>query len=169
MVVERQPTVAETVVIAGALVTFLASFLPFVGIAAPDGDTTWTAWSTEPFLFPLSTAPAVLALAVGVWTGLACTKAVLPNRVLGFDARQLTAVGSFAAGLFVACWLVVDLGTADKRVGALAMVAGSAAMVTGSVLLLTGRGRAGLFERRPPSRRHLRVLRPDDGGSGPAA
>jgi hypothetical protein len=162
--VRRQPTVAEGVVLAGGLLTAVASFLPFAELSG----RTWTAWAPQAFLFPLSTLPALLAVLAVVVDGAPVVGAKLPDRLAGFEPDQLVAGAASAAALLMLAWLAVDKGGGGLAAGGVLMLVGSVAMATGAVGRLLGRGNRilGPGGGRRPS---LRVIRGErDQAEGPS-
>lgn len=159
----RQPTVAQAVVLAAGALTVVASFLPFIEVAG----RSFTAWAAEPFLFPLSTLPALLALAAVVVTSLPAVWAGFPPRLAGFDPAQLVAAAACAAAALMVAWLAVDKGGEGLAAGGVLMLVGSGTMAAAAVAGLLGRWATpvGGGPRRPP----LRVVRGHDDQPGDSA
>lgn len=125
-------SVANLVMLAGAVVTFLFSFFDFFEFGG-------NAWDTDVLAFA-TTVPAILALVMGVWIVLELAGVSLPEQLLTFDRAQLKATwGITAAGLMLS-WITVDGGDAGKDVGYWLMFIGSIAMAVGSVMALVGKG-----------------------------
>jgi len=163
--VRRQPTVAEAVVLAAGLLVVVASFLPFTQF---DG-RTFTAWAAEPFLFPLSTLPALLALVGVLVAGAPLVWAGFPERPGGVDPRLVVAASALAATLVMLAWMAVDKGGEGLATGGVLMLVGSAAMAAAAVAAVLGRWSRPLLGGESP-RPRLRVIRgeqdQDDAASG---
>ena len=126
---QNKISIANVVMLAGAVVTFIFSFLDFF-------DRGGNAWDTD-FLAFATTVPAILALVMGVWIVLELAGVSLPDDVLTFNAAQLkTTWGIGAAGIMLS-WISTD---ADKAVGFWLMFLGSLAMAVGAVMALLGKG-----------------------------
>ena len=131
----KKISVANLVMLGGALVTLLFSFFSFYEI--PYGDS-YNAWSRDIGAF-VTTIPALLALAMLGWGIAEVVGANLPHEVLTFNSNQLKATwGISAAGIMLA-FLTQDSG-ADKGIGFWLMFLGSAAMCAGAVMALLGKG-----------------------------
>jgi hypothetical protein len=128
----KKITVADLVMLAGAVVTVLFSFFDFF-------DEVGNAWDTD-FLAFASTVPAILALVMGVWIVLELTGTSLPEAVLTFSRAQLKATWAITAAGIMLSWLTVDAGGADKGIGFWLMFLGSIAMAVGAVMALLGKG-----------------------------
>lgn len=125
-------TVADLIMGAGGVVTFVFSFLAFF----KSGDFKINAWDTDGVAFA-STVPAILGLAMAVWIGLELAGVSLPAEILTFNRTQLKATwGIAAAGLMIA-WLPSQ---GDKGPGFFLMLIGSLAMAVGAVMALLGKG-----------------------------
>jgi hypothetical protein len=128
---KRQPTVAEIVMVAGGIVTFIFSFLHFVADV--------NAWSSDGFgLFPVTTLIAILGLAMAVFVILEWTVGFKLPTFLTFTYRQIYVTwGIFAGGLML-CYLVMDKHGLDTGAGLYLMLIGSLAMAVGSILNVLG-------------------------------
>ncbi len=125
---KRQPTVAEIVMVAGGVVTFLFSFLHFIG------DTN--AWGSG--LFPITTLIAVVGLAMAVFVLLEWFADFRLPTFLTFTYKQIYVTwGIFCGGLML-CYLVTDKGSLDTGAGLYLMLIGSLAMAVGSILNILG-------------------------------
>jgi hypothetical protein len=160
--VRRQPTVAEAVVLAAGLLVVVASFLPFTEL----GGRSFSAWAAEPFLFPLSTLPALLALAGVVLAGAPLVWSGAPERPGGVDPRVVVAAAGTAATLVMLAWLAVDKGGEGLAAGGVLMLVGSAVMAAAAVASTLGRWSRPLLGG-DAARPRLRVIhgdedRPDD-------
>jgi hypothetical protein len=126
---QNKISIANIVMLAGAVVTFIFSFMDFF-------DRGGNAWDTDLLAFA-TTVPAILAIVMGVWIGLELAGVSLPNDVLTFDAAQLKATWGIAAAGIMLSWITTD---ADKGVGYWLMLLGSLAMAVGAVMALLGKG-----------------------------
>lgn len=122
-------SIANIVMLAGAVVTLIFSFFDFF-------DNVGNAWDTD-FLAFVSTVPAILALVMGVWIVLELAGVSLPSDVLTFNPTQLKATWGIAAAGLMLSWLTVD---GDKGIGFWLMFLGSIAMAVGAVMALLGKG-----------------------------
>lgn len=122
-------SVANLVMLAGAVVTLLFSFFDFF-------DRGGNAWDTD-FLAFASTVPAILALVMGVWIVLELMGVSLPEQLLTFNRAQLKATWGIAAAGIMLSWITTD---PDKGVGYWLMLIGSIAMAVGAVMALLGKG-----------------------------
>ena len=103
---KRQPTVAEIVMFAGGVITFIFSFLNFVEDV--------NAWSSDGFgLFPITTLIAVLGLALAVFVALDLFIDFRLPVFLTFTYKQVYVTwGIFCGGLML-CYLIMDKHGAD--------------------------------------------------------
>ena len=125
---KRQPTVAEIVMFAGGVVTFIFSFLDFF-----DGTN---AWGTG--LFPVTTIIAILGLAMAVFIALDIFAGFRLPDFLTFNYKQMYVTWGVVAGVFMLAWLIVDTGALDKKAGLYLMLIGALAMAVGSILNVLG-------------------------------
>lgn len=128
---QNKISIANIVMLAGAVVTFIFSFLTFFDIG--DGIN---AWDTDAFAFA-TTVPAILALIMAVWIGLELGGVSLPAEVLTFNSAQLKTTWGIAAAGIMLSWISTD---PDKGVGFWLMFLGSIAMAVGAVMALLGKG-----------------------------
>ena len=124
-------SIASIVMLAGAVVTFIFSFLTFFDI----GDGV-NAWDNDAFAFA-TTVPAILALIMAVWIVLELAGVSLPAELLTFNSTQLKATWGIAAAGIMLSWTTVD---GDKGAGFWLMFLGSIAMAVGAVMALLGKG-----------------------------
>ena len=131
---DKNPTPAEIVVMAGAGAVLVFSFFPFYSRSA--GLHSTNAWGSG--LFPLSTLIVIFAVAAGVLVAMVRFADVQypPGGFLGFGYHQLLlALAFFAATLSVA-FLIIDKGPfASSGVGLWLMLLGSVAALVGAVML----------------------------------
>jgi hypothetical protein len=125
---KRQPTVAEIVMFAGGAVTFIFSFLHFVGDS--------NAWDSG--LFPVTTIIAVLGLAMAVFVALELFVGFRLGSFLTFTYKQMYVTWGITAGVFMLAWLILDKGGVDTGAGLWLMLIGSLAMAVGSILNILG-------------------------------
>jgi hypothetical protein len=124
---KRQPTVAEIVMFAGGVVTFIFSFLDFF-----EGSNAWASG-----LFPVTTIIAVLGLAMAVFVALEVIVGFRLGTFLTFNYKQMYVTWGITAGVFMVAWLILDT-PADKKAGLYLMLVGSLAMAAGSILNILG-------------------------------
>jgi hypothetical protein len=130
---DKKISVANLVMLGGGAVTLLFSFFHFWDFGDLGGAS---AWNTDYGAF-VTTIPAILALAMVVWSLAELAGVSLPAKVLTFDHAQLKATwGITAAGTMLA-YLTVD---GDKGIGFVFMLLGSVAMGAGAVMALLGKG-----------------------------
>ena len=125
-------TVADLIMGAGGLITFIFSFLAFYKY----GDTSINAWDDQGAAFA-STLPAILGLVMAVWIALEMAGVSLPEEVLTYNRAQLKGTWGIAAGGIMLSWLSTD---PDKGAGFWLMLIGSLAMAVGAVMALLGKG-----------------------------
>jgi hypothetical protein len=125
-------TVADLIMGAGGIITFIFSFLAFYKY----GDTSINAWDDQGAAFA-STLPAILGLAMAVWIALEMAGVSLPEEVLTYNRAQLKGTWGIAAGGIMLSWLSTD---PDKGAGFWLMLVGSLAMAVGAVMALLGKG-----------------------------
>lgn len=130
---KRQITVANLVMGAGGLVTFLFSFFRFVSVEGLGG---FSAWSSDGLAFA-STVPAILGLAMVVWVVLELLGVTLPAAVLTYTPTQLKGTWGIAAAGIMLSWTTAN---DNKGFGFWMMLIGSLAMGVGAVMALLGKG-----------------------------
>jgi hypothetical protein len=126
---QNKISIANIIMLAGAVVTFIFSFLDFF-----EG---FNAWDNDVLAFA-TTVPAILALVMAVWIVLELTGVSLPDQLLTFTSLQMKATWGIAAAGIMLSWLTVDAG--DKGAGFWLMFLGSLAMAVGAVMALLGKG-----------------------------
>jgi hypothetical protein len=129
----KKISVANLVMFAGGAVTLLFSFFHFWDFGDLGGAS---AWSTDYGAF-VTTIPAILALAMVVWSLAELGGVGLPAKVLTFDHTQLKATWAIGAAGVMLAYLTVD---GDKGLGFFFMLLGSVAMAVGAVMALLGKG-----------------------------
>ena len=132
---QKDVTVADLVMGAGGLVTFLFSFFAFFS----ESGFTASAWDGDAGAFA-TTVPALLGLVMVVWIGLELAGVALPEEVLTYDHAQLKGTWGIAAAGIMLSWISADFGGAGKGVGFWFMFLGSIAMAVGAVMALLGKG-----------------------------
>jgi hypothetical protein len=131
---KRQPTVADIIMLAGGAVTFLFSFLPFVG----DG-TDYNAWSSDLFgLFPVTTIIAVLGLAMVVFVLLEWLVGFTIPTFLTFTYKQMYVTWGVVAAVLMLAYLIMDKHGGSSKAGLWLMLLGSLAMAVGAILNVLG-------------------------------
>ena len=123
---KRQPTVADILMFAGGVITFIFSFLDFFE------DTN--AWASG--LFPVTTIIAVLGLAMAVFVALDVLADFQLPTFITFTYKQMYVTWGVVAAVFMLAWLIID--SADKKAGLYLMLIGSLAMAVGAVLNIKG-------------------------------
>lgn len=130
-------SVADLVAAAGALVTFIFSFLPFFDIAGLEG--TPSAWTTD-FKGFAAAIPALLALALVVVIALRFANITMPEQVLTFTPDQVKATWGIAAAGIMISFIATGPESIDKAVGFWFMLIGALAMAAGTIMKLLGKG-----------------------------
>jgi hypothetical protein len=128
----RTPNPAEIVVLAGAGVVLIFSFLAFY--SASFGDASLNAWDTG--LFPVATLIVLFAVAAGVLVGLGLLGASVPDRILSFTRAQLLLVCGAFATLQSVAYMILDQPGADLGIGFWFMLLGSIAVLVGAIMML---------------------------------
>jgi hypothetical protein len=129
---DQKHSVANLVMLGGGAVTLLFSFFHFWDFGDLGGAS---AWDTDYGAF-VTTIPAILALAMVVWSLAELAGVSLPARVLTFDHAQLKASWGIAAAGTMLAYLTVQ---GDKGIGFVFMLLGSLAMAVGAVVALVGK------------------------------
>jgi hypothetical protein len=129
---KRQITVANLIMAAGGIVTFLFSFFKFFSF---DGEGR-SAWSDGGGAFA-TTVPAILGLAMVVWVALELLGVKLPTSVLSYSPAQLKGTWGIAAAGIMVSWFSAN---ENKGFGFWMMLIGSLAMGVGAVMGLLGKG-----------------------------
>jgi hypothetical protein len=149
---------AGIVIMVGGVVMLIGSFLAFykyslgslgisaadraaaraVGVKLPEGNSiSWSAWTHNGApLFPLTILPVLLGLIMALQVGLTNLANVrLPERVLGFDWKQIHLLCGAQAALLMVLYLIVNKEGASFGVGFWLMLLASIALVVGAVML----------------------------------
>jgi hypothetical protein len=125
-------SVANLVMLAGGLITFIFSFLDFYKV----GPFGANAWDTDAGAF-VTTIPAILGLAMLVWTVLEVVGTKLPEKVLTFTGPQMKASWGISAGGMMLGWVTTG---SDWGAGFWLMFIGSIAMAAGGIMGLLNLG-----------------------------
>jgi hypothetical protein len=128
----KKVTVADLVMGAGGLVTFLFSFFAFYS----RGGSSASAWDTDAGAFA-TTVPAILGLVMVAWIGLQLAGVSLPEQVLTYNHAQLKGTWGIAAVGIMLSWISTN---DDTGFGFWFMFIGSLAMAVGAVMALLGKG-----------------------------
>ena len=128
-------SVANLVMLAGAVVTLIFSFFAYFKF----GGESVNAWDGDALAFA-TTVPAILAIVMAIWIGLELAGVSLPEQVLTFDRNQLKATWAISAAGIMLSWISADVGSTDKGIGFWFMLIGSLAMAVGAVMALLGKG-----------------------------
>ena len=134
---KKQLSVADLVMLAGSVITFMFSFFAFYKV----DDQGYSAWSGNMLAFA-TTVPAILALALAVVVVLELRGVDLPAAVLTFNWAQIKATWGIAACGIMLSWLSVDFIGLDRGIGFWLMFLGSIAMAVGAIMALLGKGTA---------------------------
>lgn len=129
-------SVANLVMLAGGAVTLLFSFFSFWTFESYDGGSEGiNAWDSDGSAW-VSTIPALLGVAMVIWSILELVGTQLPAQVLTFNANQLKATWGIGASGVMLAFLISD--TPDRGIGFWLMLLGSLAMAVGAVMALLG-------------------------------
>jgi hypothetical protein len=132
---KQKITIANLIMLIGALVTFIFSFFAFFNF---NGNESASAWDTDSTAFA-TTVPAVLAIFMIVWIVLEMAGLSLPAKVLTYSPNQLKGTWGYGASGIMLSWISVDFGD-GKGVGFTLMFIGSIAMAVGATMALLGKG-----------------------------
>ena len=107
---EKNPTPGEIVVMAGAGLALIFSFLPFYKIEILNVSDSTTAWGSG--LFPVATLIPIFAVVAGVLVALVRFGNVQypPGGFLGFTWHTLLLALTFFAAVLAVAYLIVDKG-----------------------------------------------------------
>ena len=138
--VDNKITPGEIVVMAGAAVCLIFSFLPFYKLDAPAGfsDDNTSAWGEG--LFPVATLIILFAVAAGVIVALTKFANVNIGGFLGFGYNQLLLALTFFAAILALAFLIVDKDPVDFGFGYFLVLIGSLGSVVGAVLMMNEAG-----------------------------
>ncbi len=124
-------TPGEIVVMAGAAVALVFSFLPFYNEDLFDP----SAWGGG--VFPVGTLIAIFAVIAGVLVALTKFASFKFAGVLGFTYLQLLLVLTFYSAILAVAFLILDYGDvgADRGVGFWFMLIGAVGSLVGAILM----------------------------------
>lgn len=129
----------KLVIIIGAAVSFLFSFLPWATVSGYGSGISANAWGSG--MFPMATWVPVLALVVGfIASAQAFEYVELPAKIWEFTLDQIVVVLSVFSLLITLSFLVVDKGGASNGFGLFLSFLGTVAMVAGFFLDRAGIG-----------------------------
>jgi len=127
-----KPTPGEITVMAGGAVALICSFLDFIG---GDGYGS-NSWSSNA-LFPLGWLIALFSVLVAVQVALArFVNLRTEPRFAGLTWMQIDLLFAFFAVVLVIAWLIVDIGSADRKIGYWGMAIGAIAVFVGTILMV---------------------------------
>ena len=128
----NKPTPGEITVMAGGAVALIASFLDFLG-GNGSGASSWSSNA----LFPLGWLIALFAVLVAVQVALARFANLRTEpRFAGLTWLQIDLMFAFFAVVLVVAWLIVDIGSADRKIGYWGMAIGAIAVFVGTILMV---------------------------------
>jgi hypothetical protein len=131
---KRQPTPATWVILGGAVVMLLGSFLDFYKVDAFGFSDSYNAWSGDLY-FPLSLIPVLCALAMAAHVALTTFADVkFPDGVLGLGWNQIHLALGFQAALMMIFWIFVEKFGYDLGIGFWLMLISGIALAVGAVL-----------------------------------
>jgi len=131
----RRLTPANIIIIVGAFVALLGSFLSFEKVTFGGfSRSIGSSWSDHFFI--IATLPALLALAMGVLAAIEsfAQNVALPSRVLGFTLDQVHLVLGFQATIMMLAWTIVDFLGFEKGIGLYLMLVGAIACLLGAIV-----------------------------------
>lgn len=137
---------ADLIAGAGALITFIFSFLAFFG----SGDDSVNAWDTA-FKGFSGAIPAVLAIALLLVVGLGFAHVAFPERVITFTWDQIKATWGIAAAGIMVSFIAAGPDGLDKGIGFWFMLIGSLIMAAGTIMKLLGKGTSTVAVGTPSS------------------
>ena len=127
-----KPTPGEITVMAGGAVALIASFLDFIG-GSGYGSSSWSSNA----LFPLGWLIALFSVLVAVQVALArFANMKTEPRIAELTWLQVDLLFAFFALVLVAAWLIVDIGSADRKIGYWGMAIGAIAVFVGVILMV---------------------------------
>jgi hypothetical protein len=135
-------TPANIVILAGGAVILIGSFLPFYKFSLPDlglgiggGDQTFSAWSSDAFLFGVATLVVLIGVIMALQVALTAFANVrLPDRVLGMTWDQIHVALGFQATVMMIAFLVRDKGVFDFGIGFFLMLVAAIALLVGAIM-----------------------------------
>lgn len=134
---EKNPTPGEIVVMAGAGVALIFSFLPFYKVEIGNFTDDTSAWGSG--LFPLATLIPIFTVVAGVLVALVRFGNVHypPGGFLGFGWHQLLLALTFFAAIIAVAYLIVDKGTATSLgFGYWLVLIGAVGSMVGAILMM---------------------------------
>jgi hypothetical protein len=135
--VEKNPTPGEIVVMAGAGVALIFSFLPFYEIEILNVSDSTSAWGSG--LFPVATLIPIFAVIAGVLVALVRFGNVQypPGGFLGFTRHTLLVALTFFAAILAVAYLIVDKGPGGGLgFGYWFVLIGAVGSLVGAVLMM---------------------------------
>jgi hypothetical protein len=135
--VEKNPTPGEIVVMAGAGLALIFSFLPFYKIEILNVSDNTTAWGSG--LFPVATLIPVFAVIAGVLVALVRFGNVQypAGGFLGFTWNTLLLALTFFAAILAVAYLIADKGVATSLgFGYWFVLIGAVGSLVGAVLMM---------------------------------
>jgi hypothetical protein len=133
--VEKNPTPGEIVVMAGAGVALIFSFLPFYKLEVGNFSDDTSAWGSG--LFPVATLIPIFAVIAGVLVLLVrfANAQFPPGGFLGFSFNSLVLALTFFAAIVAVAFLIVDKGSTSFGFGYWFVLIGAVASLVGAVLM----------------------------------
>jgi hypothetical protein len=135
--VEKNPTPGEIVVMAGAGLTLIFSFLPFYKVEIGNFTDDTSAWGSG--LFPVATLIPIFAVVAGVLVALVRFANVRypPGGFLGFGWHPLLLALTFFAAVVAVAYLIVDKGAATSLgFGYWFVLIGAVGSMVGAILMM---------------------------------
>jgi hypothetical protein len=135
--VEKNPTPGEIVVMVGAALALVFSFLPFYKIEILNTSDSTSAWGSG--LFPVATLIPIFAVIAGVLVLLARFGNVQypSSGFLGFSWNSLLLALTFFAAILAVAYLIVDKGPGGGLGwGYWFVLIGAIASLVGAVLMM---------------------------------
>jgi hypothetical protein len=135
--VEKNPTPGEIVVMAGAGLALIFSFLPFYKIEILNVSDSTSAWGSG--LFPVATLIPIFAVIAGVLVALVRFGNVQypPGGFLGFTWHTLLVALTFFAAILAVAYLIVDKGPGGGLgFGFWFVLIGAVGSLVGAVLMM---------------------------------
>jgi hypothetical protein len=135
--VEKNPTPGEIVVMAGAGLALIFSFLPFHKIEVGNFSDNTSAWGSG--LFPIATLIPIFAVIAGVLVVLVRFGNVQypPGGFLGFTWNTLLLALTFFAAILAIAYLIADKGIATSLgFGYWFVLIGAVGSLVGAVLMM---------------------------------
>ena len=134
---EKNPTPGEIVVMAGAGVALIFSFLPFYKIEVANFSDNSSAWDSG--LFPVATLIPIFAVIAGVLVALVRFGNVQypPGGFLGFTRNTLLLALTFFAAILAVAYLIADKPAATSLdFGYWFVLTGAVGSLVGAALMM---------------------------------